>query len=378
MIAATGTVNGGLNGVLLVGGTHTFKNLGTVQGYEAGLFINLSFGNTVVKAVNSGTIISDAAAIEIETHVTSSADLTLRNIGTIIGGTAAFNGLDADSILRLNNSGEIYGNIQSIGALRITNPGLIGGDITSSDGADVTTNYGTITGIISTGGGVDEVYTVKGRSDVDIRLGAGDDVAYLGNGEELVIGDSGLDAVSYEFKAVIVLNLAKLAASRGAGAGDTFLGVEHFIGSNTGDDTMIGDAFGNSFFGSGGDDQLLGGAGDDTLTGGLGRDLFRFHADFYEADVITDFVRGNTRNGDKISVQSLGFGGELPARKLAASFFRSGLDNLAQDADDRFLFRTTDQTLWFDGDGVGGVYAPILLATMANGVNLTADDILVL
>ncbi len=384
-ISATGTVTG-VYGLQISGAMNTFTNLGTVEGGDIGLIIDTNRGNTHVTAVNVGTIFSVEKAILIKSDATFAADVTLRNTGTIIGGTVAFDGLDADSILRLNNSGEIYGNIETVGAVRITNRGLIDGEIMSSDGADVIINYGTITGIISTGGGLDEVYTTKSTSDVYIHLGAGDDVAYLGNGEEVVYGEAGLDAVSYEFKSAIVLNLANLGASRGAAAGDTFDGVEHFIGSNTGDDTMIGDALGNSFFGSDGDDQLFGGAGDDTLgggfgtdrlTGGAGRDLFRFHADFYGADVITDFVRGNGRNGDKIAVQSLGFGDELAVGKLAANAFRSGLDNLAQDADDRFVFRTTDDTLWFDRDGVGGVYASVLLCTFANGINLAASDILV-
>lgn len=155
-----------------------------------------------MKVVNSGTTISDGWAIGIQSDASYGADLTRRNVATIIGRTAAFNGTDVDSIPHPTNSGENYGDIKTIRTAFITNRGLIEGDITSFDGAD--------------------------------RKGA-----------------------------------------------------------------------------------------------------------------------------------------------LAVHVFSSGLDTLAQDADDRFLFPTTDHTPWSDRDGVGGVYAPVLLATMANGVNLTAADLLV-
>ena len=74
-------------------------------------------------------------------------------------------------------------------------------------------------------------------------------------------------------------------------------------------------------------------------------------------------------------MQATGFGGGLVAGALAAGQFISRGDNLAQDADDRFIFRTTDQTLWFDIDGTGGV-GPSLIADLQAGALLTAADIL--
>jgi hypothetical protein len=50
-------------------------------------------------------------------------------------------------------------------------------------------------------------------------------------------------------------------------------------------------------------------------------------------------------------------------------------DNLAQDADDRFVFRTTDATLWFDSNGsaAGGL---TLVADLQAGATVTSADIL--
>ena len=91
-------------------------------------------------------------------------------------------------------------------------------------------------------------------------------------------------------------------------------------------------------------------------------------------DIISDFGAA-AGNDDSFGLQATGFGGGLVAGALAASQFISRADNLAQDADDRFIFRTTDQTLWFDIDGFGGG-GPSLIADLQAGVVLTAADIL--
>ena len=74
-------------------------------------------------------------------------------------------------------------------------------------------------------------------------------------------------------------------------------------------DTLVGDAFGNQFFGRAGNDTIDGGEGDDILSGGAGADLFDFDAapaHFLAAvdsgfDRITDFVRAE---GDLIDLRS--------------------------------------------------------------------------
>ena len=59
---------------------------------------------------------------------------------------------------------------------------------------------------------------------------------------------------------------------------------------------------------------------------------------------------------------------------LAAAQFQSRTDNLAQDGNDRFIFRTTDKSLWFDsnGDGSGGL---TLVADLQSTASMTASDI---
>ena len=59
---------------------------------------------------------------------------------------------------------------------------------------------------------------------------------------------------------------------------------------------------------------------------------------------------------------------------LSASRFQTRADNLARDADDRFIFRTTDKTLWFDsnGNGAGGL---TMLADLDAAATMTSADI---
>ncbi len=150
-----------------------------------------------------------------------------------------------------------------------------------------------------------------------------------------------------------------------------------------GADLLRGDRFAKSLTGLGGRDSLDGASGADTLrggngadvlTGGLGNDLFGYFTLSETGDTITDFsnVGGND---DQFVITASAFGGGLVAGALAAAQFQIRSDNVAQDADDRFIFRTTDQTLWFDDDGTGASAARMLADLQASAV-LTAADIL--
>ena len=66
----------------------------------------------------------------------------------------------------------------------------------------------------------------------------------------------------------------------------------------------------------------------------------------------------------------------LPEALLPAAQFQIKADNLAQDSNGHFIFRTTDQTLWFDANGnaAGGL---TLLADLQAGASVTAANILI-
>ncbi|WP_375329552.1 calcium-binding protein [Microcystis sp. BLCC-F210] len=115
---------------------------------------------------------------------------------------------------------------------------------------------------------------------------------------------------------------------------------------------ITGSGFNDSLVGGDGNDTLVGGAGIDTLTGGAGADNFVFNSPIEGFDWIGGF---NASEGDVINVSAAGFGGGLTAGPLSAAQFRSAAGvNSAATADQRFIYNTSNGSLWFDVDGVGG------------------------
>lgn len=89
-------------------------------------------------------------------------------------------------------------------------------------------------------------------------------------------------------------------------------------------------------------------------------------------DTIKDFVSGTDQLVFENSVfTALG----TATGTLAATMFASG-DNLAGglDASDRFVFDSSDGSLYYDVDGSGGADA-ILIAQLTGVTNLKASDI---
>ncbi|MDB9505998.1 calcium-binding protein [Microcystis aeruginosa CS-338/01] len=117
-------------------------------------------------------------------------------------------------------------------------------------------------------------------------------------------------------------------------------------------DSLVGGAGNDSLVGGAGNDTLVGGAGTDTLVGGTGADNFVFNSPSEGFDWIGGF---NASEGDVINVSAAGFGGGLTAGPLSAAQFRSAPSvNSAATADQRFIYNTSNGSLWFDVDGVGG------------------------
>ena len=135
-----------------------------------------------------------------------------------------------------------------------------------------------------------------------------------------------------------------------------------FVVTFTFHDTIIGGSNGET---------ITGGTGLDLLTGGGGDDVFLFMDVQENSAVITDFSR-RPGNDDSLHFSAANFG--LAEGRLSAAAFRAGPTNKAGDANDRFIFRKTDATLWFDGDGKGGSKS-ILIADMQKGAVVTAADI---
>lgn len=273
-------------------------------------------------------------------------------------------------------------------------------------------------------GGADLMAGGAGRDYVD--GGAGDDlIMTLGDGDRLY-GGEGLDTLGFTGTAGVTVNLYRGTSGsdisfwqfenvRGAGGADNICGdvganlIDGGAGNDVlsgfgGNDRLFGADGADILYGNDGADQLFGGAGNDVLrgatqndtlsgdagndvlrggdgvdrlTGGTGNDCFDF-VSLPEAqtgvDLITDFSN-DTGNNDAIRI-STAFVAGLIAGVLPTGRFVAHASNLAQDADDRFIFRTTDATLWFDSNGTasGGL---TLLANLQAGAAMTAADILI-
>jgi Ca2+-binding RTX toxin-like protein len=181
----------------------------------------------------------------------------------------------------------------------------------------------------------------------------------------------------------VVLALDGTFDPDGAALGDIYTGFETILGSRGGADHLRGDGGNNSLFGIGGDDKLdgatghdllRGGNGIDILLGGAGNDTFAYATLSEIGDTIGDFSSVGAGNNDRFQITASTFGGGLVAGALAGSQFQSRADNVAQDADDRFIFRTTDQTLWFDVDGTG-TGAAVMVADLQASATMTSLDI---
>lgn len=134
-------------------------------------------------------------------------------------------------------------------------------DIAYGD-ADTDTIYG--------GGGADTAY--GGAGDDFIYGGGGNDTLDGGAGGDEFFGGSGTDRVVYtSATAGVVVDLGNAANNTGDAVGDTFNSIE-VVGGSGFADTLVGTGGNETFAGLGGDDVIAAGGGNDYVTGDDGDD----------------------------------------------------------------------------------------------------------
>jgi serralysin len=214
--------------------------------------------------------------------------------------------------------------------------------------------------------GLDGNDRLDGGAGLDrLEGGLGNDTYVLGlDGDTVVeLAGGGSDTVLAAVSHTLSAEVEHLTLTGGANLSGTGNGLTNLMIGNTGLNTLKG---------MDGNDRLDGRAGKDVLTGGAGSDSFQFTSLAEAGDVITDFAN-LSGNNDFIRISAAGFGGGLVAGALlSASQVQIRADNLAQDSNDRFIFRTTDTTLWFDsnGNGAGGL---TMIADLQAGATLSAS-----
>jgi Ca2+-binding RTX toxin-like protein len=275
----------------------------------------------------------------------------------------------------------------------LTNTGVIssGSDVICTLGSknDVVQNSGILIGSISMGLGNDLYDGRLGKVTGLVDGEDGNDAFRPGAMKETFFGGSGNDTVDFRYGGGVQVSLDGVFVNKGSAKGDTYADIERLFGSLNGADKLGGTGQDNDIRGFGGNDRLQaeagldvlrGGLGTDTLSGGANDDRFVFDALNERGDVITDFSMG-LGNDDSIYVNDTGFGGLGTGAvlvSLGAARFKSGGNNQAGDANDRFIFRTSDTTLWFDRDGTGSAFQSVLIADLQSGAVLTAGDIYII
>ena len=175
----------------------------------------------------------------------------------------------------------------------------------------------------------------------------------------------------------------------GTTANDTLVGTaaDDTMDGLYGDDLMQGMGGNDSLFGAAGKDTLQGGDGSDslrgywwsdTLTGGAGADSFVYtEYGTNHKDRITDFEVGvDELLFENANFAALGNSGAWAAgdgRFLTAS----GTTTSGRDADDRLIYNTDTDTLYYDADG-GSSATGQIVAVFTGNPNITASDITVI
>ena len=220
------------------------------------------------------------------------------------------------------------------------------------------------------GGVGDDLYYVHTASDVLIDAGGHDVIAsnvswtMAAGFEDLGIGAEGLVIQGNE--------LANSFSNFPFWTDDETDPAASTISGGAGDDTLSGSWGGSStvFNGQDGND-VMHADGHTTLTGGAGDDRFVFTG--WLDQRITDF----TVNADRIvldadAMPELGASGQFAADD--ARFYSAAGATGGHDADDRVVYNTTTNELFYDSDGSGS-NAAVRLATLQSGALLPAWSI---
>ena len=205
--------------------------------------------------------------------------------------------------------------------------------------------------VLNGGAGAD---TMKGRG--------GDDTYVVDDAGDVVIeaAGGGVDTV----KSSVSFSLAGTYAENVTLLGGNVIDAT----GNSLANTLTGNGSANVLSGGEGDDLLFGRGGKDSLTGGAGADWFHFDTTLGagNVDTILDFsAADDTIQLDRSVFSAIGEG------TLAEGAFVAG--TAAADADDRILYDSATNKIFYDADG-SGEGAALLFAQVTVGTALTNLD----
>jgi Ca2+-binding RTX toxin-like protein len=315
------------------------SNTVEVQGYVAGngtLVSGVRLGSNYLSVGNdltvspTGRLFGTLAGAEL--HGASS----LTSAGEIRGGSHGASLSIGAATAEVTNSGWILGANEGVfvqalsgGKVALTNTGTIQGRSYSYSGSanvDQVTNLFVMDGNVTLGAAEDLFDNVQGLvRNGAVFGGSGNDRFLPGQSAETFWGEADVDTLDFRSGAGLRVSLADGSLNTGRAAGDAYLGIERIWGSSTGADILIGDSFGNTLEGFGGNDTLDGGEGADRLEGGEGNDTYMVSVPTLAADMVVEAEGAGT---DEVRA---GFSYELGANvenlRLSGSAGKTGTGN---------------------------------------------------
>lgn len=208
---------------------------------------------------------------------------------------------------------------------------------------------------------------------------AGNNMLHGGGGTDVLIGFGGNDVYYTDVASTTVYEAA------GGGNDAVYSSVSYTLASGqeievlstnltagTAAINLTGNEFANGLYGNQGDNVLDGKGGNDILVGVGGNDTFAFTTALGAGNV--DAIYNFEHGGDKIALDDAIFAG-LGLGALGSGAFHTG--SAAADADDRIIYNANTGQLFFDADG-SGTGTAVLFATVADAVNLSASDFMVI
>jgi Ca2+-binding RTX toxin-like protein len=237
---------------------------------------------------------------------------------------------------------------------------------------------------VSGGAGADII--TGGAGGDSLEGGAGDDTFHISAGADTIIGGAGantIDGSAFENGSVSVTGTTNGAGHVVVGGHDTqtFSDIGTFIGTTANDTIDLhtwtqaacidgGGGSGDSLTGGSGNDTLV--AGDAaTLTGGDGADVFHFRGAPVSPTIIDDFSHGVDKLAFLTTGGFPGLGGQWSFATVSDGTSHSGSAATAT-----LTYDTSDHTLYYDADGIGGG-SPEALAVIRNNATVDASDIVV-
>jgi Ca2+-binding RTX toxin-like protein len=348
----TGTVRGEVENLTLLGSS-------AING-TGSQFDNVLIGNSAANKLDGG------AGTDTIVGLDGNDTYVVDNAGDVVDetGTSGIDTVQASFTFSLVASDTLKGAVENLTLL----------------GTAAINGTGNALANVLIGNGAANVFTGAAGNDkldggvgADLLIGGLDNDTYVVDSSGDVVdetGGTGKDTV----QSFISYKLVESAKLLGAVENLTLLGTAAINGTgNTLANVLTGNSGVNKLNGAGGNDVLRGGKGKDVLTGGDGNDRFDFTTvpGSTQADTIRDM---NERGNDTIRVDNAVFLG-LKAGKLAAAAFKVVTSpNAGVDASDRILFDQGDGKLYFDRDGSGTKYKPLLFAIVDPNIALTVSD----